>query len=68
MDNWQWLRQYGPLVGRTLLALIFHNFWAVDAEQYQNQFNHFFKNVCIMGGMLYVMAFDPGPLSLGKDS
>ncbi len=23
MDNWQWLRQYGPLVGRTLLALIF---------------------------------------------
>jgi putative oxidoreductase len=55
-------------VGRTLLALIFHNFWAVDAEQYQNQFNHFFKNVCIMGGMLYVMAFGPRPLSHGQDS
>lgn len=135
MDNWQWLRQYGPLVGRTLLVLIFvisgigkiskfaatagymaskglpfsevllvatiiaevgggialilgwqarwaalaiflflvpttlifHNFWAVDTEQYQNQFNHFFKNVCIMGGMLYIMAFGPGPFSLGKD-
>lgn len=134
MNNWQWLRQYGPLVARTLLALlfvisgigkigtfavtagyiasrglpfsdlllvatimvevgggialilgwrarwaalmivlflipttlIFHNFWAVDAVQYQNQFNSFFKNLCIMGGMLYVMAFGPGPLSLDK--
>lgn len=46
-------------------TLIFHAFWAVDAAQMQNQFNHFFKNLCIMGGMLYIMAYGPGPFSLG---
>jgi putative oxidoreductase len=45
-------------------TLIFHNFWAVDAAQYQSQLNHFLKNLCIMGGMLYVMAFGAGPLSM----
>ena len=48
-------------------TLIFHNFWAVDAAQFQNQLNHFLKNVCILGGMLYIMAFGSGPLSLDKD-
>lgn len=46
------------------VTLMFHNFWAVDAAQYENQFNHFLKNLCIMGGMLYIMAFGAGPLSL----
>lgn len=45
-------------------TLIFHNFWAVDAAQAQGQMIHFMKNVTIMGGMLYVMAFGAGPLSL----
>lgn len=46
------------------VTLLFHNFWAVDAAQYQNQLNHFLKNLCIIGGMLYVMAFGAGPLSV----
>ena len=45
-------------------TLIFHNFWAVDAAQAQGQMIHFMKNLCIMGGMLYVMAFGAGPLSV----
>lgn len=45
-------------------TLMFHNFWAVDAAQYQNQLNHFLKNVAMVGGLLYVMAFGAGPLSL----
>lgn len=48
------------------VTLIFHNFWAAEAAQYQNQFNHFMKNVSIMGGLLYVMAFGGGPLALGN--
>jgi putative oxidoreductase len=48
------------------VTLLFHNYWAVDAAQYRNQFNHFMKNVTIMGGLLYVMAFGAGPLSLEK--
>lgn len=45
-------------------TLVFHNFWAVDAAQAQGQMIHFMKNFTIMGGMLYVMAFGAGPLSL----
>ena len=50
-------------------TLMFHNLWAADAAQYQNQLNHFMKNVAMIGGLLYMMAFGAGPLSLdqGKD-
>jgi len=48
------------------VTFIFHNFWAVPAEQVQMQMNMFMKNVSMMGGMLLVMAFGSGPLSLGR--
>jgi putative oxidoreductase len=47
-------------------TLIFHAFWAVDAAQAQNQMIHFMKNITIMGGMFYVMAFGSGPCSIDK--
>jgi putative oxidoreductase len=47
-------------------ALIFHNFWAVPADQMQNQMIHFMKNVSILGGLLYVVVHGSGPL--GVDS
>lgn len=46
-------------------TLIFHPFWIADAAQMQNQIN-FMKNLAIMGGMLYIMAYGSGPYSLGK--
>ncbi|HWN29985.1 MAG TPA: DoxX family protein [Burkholderiales bacterium] len=46
-------------------TLIFHAFWIADAAQMQNQIN-FMKNLAIMGGMLYIMAYGSGPYSLGK--
>ena len=45
-------------------TLIFHNFWSADAAHQQMQQIQFMKNLCIMGGMLYVMAFGAGPFSL----
>lgn len=48
-------------------TLIFHNFWAADPGEYQAQFINFMKNLSIMGGMLFVAAYGPGPLSLGQD-
>ena len=62
-----WRVHWGALllIAFTIPAtLVFHNFWAVDAAQVQNQLNHFLKNVTIVGGLLYVMAFGAGPLSL----
>lgn len=46
------------------VTLIFHNFWAVEAAQAQGQMIHFMKNLGIMGGVLYIMAYGAGPLSL----
>ena len=57
------VKNYGPLAGRLLLALIFHAFWAAAANQ-QLETIQFMKNLSIMGGMLYVMAFGAGPLSI----
>ena len=51
-----------------LAAVIFHPFWAVDAANFTSQLNNFMKNLSIMGGMLYVMAYGAGPFSLGADS
>jgi putative oxidoreductase len=45
-------------------TIIFHNFWAYDGPQAQLQQIQFMKNLCIMGGMLYVMAFGAGPCSV----
>jgi putative oxidoreductase len=45
-------------------SLIFHPFWAVEAAQQEMQQINFMKNLAIMGGMLYVMAFGAGPVSI----
>ncbi|MND02113.1 SURF4 family protein [compost metagenome] len=45
-------------------TFIFHAFWAVEGPGARMEQIQFMKNLCIMGGMLYVMAFGAGPLSL----
>lgn len=50
-------------------TLTFHAFWNVnpaDGMALQNQMNHFMKNLAIMGGMLYIVAYSSGPFSLQK--
>jgi len=47
-------------------TLMFHNFWAVGPAEYQSQLIHFQKNLAILGGLAYIMAFGPGPYSLKK--
>ena len=62
-----WQARWGALailVFTIPATLIFHNFWAVDAAQVQDQMIHFMKNLCIAGAALYVMAFGAGPLSI----
>lgn len=45
-------------------AFVFHAFWAVPADQAMNQSIHFWKNVSIMGGLAYVVAYGSGAFSL----
>lgn len=52
------------LVFTAVTALVFHAFWAAPADQAVNQSIHFWKNVSIMGGLLYVVAYGSGAFSL----
>lgn len=45
-------------------SLLFHNFWAYPAEQVMAQQINFFKNLAIVGGLLFVAAFGAGPISV----
>ena len=49
----------------TLLASIFfHNFWAMPADQQMMQSLMFWKNIAVVGGLLVIMAFGPGAISV----
>ena len=45
-------------------TVIFHNFWAVPADQAMVQNLMFMKNVSVIGGLLAITAFGAGALSL----
>ena len=53
------------LAAFTLVAtMLFHNFWAMPADQQMMQQLMFMKNVSVVGGLLFVFAFGAGSLSL----
>jgi putative oxidoreductase len=45
-------------------AVLFHNFWALPPDQVMNMQIHFMKNISMMGGLLYVIVYGSGPLSV----
>jgi putative oxidoreductase len=45
-------------------SVIFHNYWAMPAEQQMMQQLMFMKNLAVAGGLLLVFAFGAGALSL----
>ncbi len=49
------------------VTLIFHAYWGLPADQMQMQMGQFQKNMAIMGGLLYIVAFGPGAFSLGRE-
>ena len=51
-----------------VVSFIFHNFWAVPADQVVQQSQSFFKNIAVVGGLLTVAAWGAGAWSFdGKD-
>jgi putative oxidoreductase len=62
-----WRARWAALVlaAFTLVAtVLFHNFWAMPADQAFVQQLMFFKNIAVVGGLLVVAAFGAGALSL----
>src|SRR5258708_1464746 len=49
-----------------LAAILFHNFWAVEAAQKMNQQINFLNNLPITDAILMVFAFAPGRLTVDK--
>jgi putative oxidoreductase len=63
--GWQTRRVAWLLIAFIAIATFMaHRFWQVDAAQYANQLNHFLKNAAIVGGLLYVVVFGAGAVSL----
>ncbi len=55
----------GALAAFTLLAsVLFHNFWAMPAEQVMVNQLMFMKNLAVIGGLLLVVAWGAGPASI----
>jgi putative oxidoreductase len=55
--NWHAKYAAWALAAFTLVAgTIFHNFWGSPSPEFDNQFNHFLKNIAIVGGLLMVAA------------
>lgn len=45
-------------------TLAFHNFWAFSGMEKMDNQAHFFKNVAIMGGLIFLAAFGAGAYSI----
>jgi putative oxidoreductase len=55
------------LVLYTVVATaVAHRYWNYPADQAFNQMSHFFKNVALIGGLVYIAAFGPGPVSADR--
>lgn len=55
------------LVVYTVVAtLVAHRYWSSPPEQVFAQMSQFYKNLSLIGGLLLLAAFGPGPIALGR--
>ena len=47
-----------------VITPLFHNFWAMPEAQQMMQKQAFWKNLAVLGGLLFVYAFGPGAWSI----
>jgi putative oxidoreductase len=56
------------IIFTVITTIIFHNFWAFEGADRQVQWINFMKNMSMTGGLLLVLAYGAGPMSVdGED-
>jgi putative oxidoreductase len=48
------------------LTVVFHGFWSLSGVERQMQFGNFLKNLAIMGGLLGIVAYGAGAISIDR--
>ena len=49
-----------------IATAVAHRYWSYPADQSFNQMSHFFKNLSLIGALLYLAAAGPGPLAVDR--
>ena len=56
------------IIFTVVTTIVFHNFWAYEGPDRQMQMINFMKNLSMTGGLLLVLGYGAGPLSIdGED-
>lgn len=64
-----WFARFGAFllfVFVIVATFLFHSFWNFEGEAAMQQVYHFMKNLTILGGLLYVMAYGAGHFSFDR--
>ena len=54
------------VVYTVIATAVAHRYWSYPADQAFNQMSHFFKNISLIGGLILLAAFGPGPVSVDR--
>jgi putative oxidoreductase len=56
------------IIFTVVTTIVFHNFWAYEGPDRQMQMINFMKNLSMTGGLLLILGYGAGPLSVdGED-
>jgi len=56
------------IIFTVVTTIVFHNFWAYEGPDRQMQIINFMKNLSMTGGLLLILGYGAGPLSIdGED-